>query len=168
MIGHKWLWIKSRYVMWLLWGTDWLFYTLFGIYSVFKGIRLIRTSMVASQWVIALQTTGPSSRQRGRLTWRRKKVIVTQKHLKSRYGRQRGARHQEELAYWLSVAKSTSTSISVFKELRSISLLTYWKASTGSTSPLLHQVKQNNIETRLSKLGKSGSSKISPHLQAPS
>jgi hypothetical protein len=50
--------------------------------------------------------------------------------------------------------------------LRSISLLTYWKASTGSTSPLRHQIKQNNIETCLSKLGKSGSPKISSYSQA--
>jgi hypothetical protein len=43
----------------------------------------------SNQWVIALQITDPSSRQRGRLTWRRKKVIVKQRKLKSYHGPQR-------------------------------------------------------------------------------
>jgi hypothetical protein len=54
------------------------------------------------KWLIALQITDLSSRQRGRPTWRRKKVIVKQRKLKSGHGRQSGAWHQDELADWLS------------------------------------------------------------------
>jgi hypothetical protein len=43
-----------------------------------------------NQCVIALQITDPSSRQRGRPTWRRKKLIVTQRNLKSGHLPQRG------------------------------------------------------------------------------
>jgi hypothetical protein len=44
----------------------------------------------SNQCVIALQITNPSSRQRGRLTRRRKKAIVKERNLKSDYLPQRG------------------------------------------------------------------------------
>jgi hypothetical protein len=43
-----------------------------------------------NQWLIALQISDPSSRQRGHPTWRRKNVIVEQRKLKSGHGLQRG------------------------------------------------------------------------------
>jgi hypothetical protein len=41
-------------------------------------------------WVIALQIADPSSRQRGRPTWKIKKVIVTQINVTSGHGLQKG------------------------------------------------------------------------------
>jgi hypothetical protein len=64
------------------------------------------------QWVIALQTTDPFSRQRGRLR-KKNQVFVSRKKkikIKSGQGSQREARYPDELVDWLSAARWTPTS----------------------------------------------------------
>jgi hypothetical protein len=63
-------------------------------YWDWKQQNVVMVLRGSDQWVTALQTAGLSSRQRGRSAWRRKKVIVEQRKIKS----------GDELTDWPSVA----------------------------------------------------------------
>jgi hypothetical protein len=63
------------------------------------------------QWMIALQTTDPFSRQRGRLRKKNKVIVRRKKKSKIKCGKgpQREARYPDELVDWLSAVRWTPT-----------------------------------------------------------
>jgi hypothetical protein len=89
------------------------------------------------QWVIALQTTDPFSRQRGRLR-KNNQVIVSRKKkskIKSGQGSQREARYPDKLVDCLSAARRTPTPTSIkgLKLKKLISFKANWFFMTPST-----------------------------------
>jgi hypothetical protein len=84
--------------------------------------------------MITLQITDPSSRQRGHPTWRRKKVIVTQRSVKSGHLPQRG---RPRWTGWLTVGcniTSTSARHSVNSNASPTASL-HWRTRSTSKPP---------------------------------